>query len=328
MDPNNWLASHVAGARKFVLDTPMSAFMADLGYVSLNACPTMAKRQHLCESLRKLARLPHAQTWIEYDKQAHRKRVKEAYHPEIAAEIDSVPDRSGWLLMQHPKVETAFMALHCTSHSWEANERVDKPNAAQFAYSWTADDSVPPWPRDPFYHRERKAKIDQIDELQVSSPEGILTGVLGYRSQSVSLNSAPHLSKDAREKLQFLAINSFDPMGELAHDMRYLWSLLATINDLPTSLAEVKPSHGYVSRGSYKKFSAHTVISLTVPAKRYRIVAKRAIAVARRRGHQVRGHWRINRFHAGEKIWIREHVRGDTSLGFVIHDYTVEHPKE
>src|SRR4029077_4695528 len=75
IDKNNWLASHVAQARKFVLDEGMSAFMADLSYVSLNACKTIAARTPLVESMRKLARLPHAATWIEYDKQAHRRRV-------------------------------------------------------------------------------------------------------------------------------------------------------------------------------------------------------------------------------------------------------------
>ena len=67
------------------------------------------------------------------------------------------------------------------------------------------------------------------------------------------------------------------------------------------------------------------MITLTVPAKRYETVAKRAIAIARRRGHQVRGHWRKDHWHPGERIWIREHVRGDTSLGFVMHDYAVTH---
>lgn len=306
----------------------MSAFMADLGYTSLNACTTIPRRIQLCESMRRLARLPHALTWMEYDKQAHRKRVKEAYHPEVDANPESVPDRSGWLLMQHPKIETAFMALHCTSHSWKDDQRVTSANSGAFAYSWTCDDGVSPWPRDPFYHQDHAAHINHTDKIRICSPEGILTGVLEYRTPCVSVNAAPHFNRVANEQLQLLAIKRFHPLGELAHDARYLWSLLATINDLPTSLVSVRPDHGYFSRGKYRKFSEHTVISLTVPAKRYIITAKRAIAVARRRGHQVRGHWRKNRFHPGERVWIREHVRGDTSLGFVLHDYTVEHPTE
>jgi hypothetical protein len=47
--------------------------------------------------------------------------------------------------------------------------------------------------------------------------------------------------------------------------------------------------------------------------------------VARRRAHQVRGHWRRDWRHEGQRIWIKEHQRGDASLGFVTHDYHVEH---
>ena len=327
IDRNNWLATHIAQARKFVLDESMSAFMADLSYVSLNACRTVAKRQHLVESMRKLARLPHAITWLEFDKQAHRRRVKEFYHPDIIAEPDSVPDRSGWLLMQHPQVETAFMALHCTSHSWDqGNRRTAIPNSSHFAYAWTSDDSVPPWPRDPLFHLDHDARIDDTDRLTRATPAGILTGVLEYRTECLSIIPAPHFNNEKREEFAKAAGRHFNPLGELAHDARYLWSLLATINDLPTTIRTVKPDRGYISRGQYKKFSEHKIISLTVPQKRYATVAKRAIAIARRRGHNVRGHWRINRWHAGERIWIREHTRGDTSLGYILHDYSVTHP--
>jgi len=325
IDKNNWLASHIAQARKFVLDEGMSSFMADLGYVSLNACKTDFKRQQLVEGMRKLSRLPHAVTWIEFDKQAHRRRVKEVYHPEIVAEPDSVPDRSGWLLMQHPKLETAFMAIHCTSHSWVGDARLAVPNSGQFAYAWTVDDTIPPWPRHPLHHRDVPGRIDTTEQERMISPSGVLSGVLDWRSETVSVIHAPHLSREAAEAWDNAARWSFHPLGELAHDLRYLWSLLATINDLPTSSVEVRPDKGYVSRGQYKKFSEHTVISLTIPVKRYQTVAKRAVAIARRRGHQVRGHWRKDHWHAGERIWIREHVRGDTSMGFVMHDYAVTH---
>lgn len=327
LDPTNWAAKHIAQARKFVLDEGMSTFMADLGYTTLNACGNnKERRRHLVESLRKLSRLPHALTWIEFDKQAHRRRVKEAYHPEISAEPDSVPDRSGWLLMQHPQLETAFMALHCSSHSWDdKDQRMAMPNVGQFAYAWTCDDGIPPWPRDPDYHVPQLCKVDVSDRDTFASPAGILTGVLEYATESFSIVPAPHVSREAAAAYRRVSGRTFNPVGELAHDARYLWSLLATINDLPTSLAVVKPSKGYVSRGNYKRFSEHTVISLTVPAKRYKAVAKRAIAIARRRGHQVRGHWRKDHWHPGERIWVREHERGDASLGFVLHDYTVSH---
>ena len=159
----------------------------------------------------------------------------------------------------------------------------------------------------------------------MASPSGLLTGVLEYKTESFSVCAAPYMSRGADGIFKRLAGRHFNPLGELAHDARYLWSLLATINCLPTEIKEVKPDRGYVARGKYRKFSEHTVITLTVPTTRYRQVAMRAVAIARRRAHQVRGHFRKDRWHPGEMIWVREHQRGDASLGFVLHDFIVEH---
>jgi len=336
IDPNNWIATHIAKARKFVLDNSMSAFMADLGYQSFNGCRTTKKKIELIEGMRRMSRLPHALTWIEFNKLEHRRRVKEVYHSDIDAGPDDVPDLCGWLLMQHPTVETAFMALHTTSHAWTNEGRVAVPNCGQFAYSWTCDDSTPPWPRDPFYHHTQiayqkpdKTAFAQYTNQYAGSPKGLVTpaavlvGLPEYITETVSINACPGFSGEAHEAFKRSDRWQFNPLGEMAHDMRYLWSLLSTINELPISRKEIRPDKGYVSRGRYRRFSEHTVISLTVPVKRYQVVAKRAIAIARRRGHQVRGHFRKDRWHPGEHIWIREHVRGDTSLGFVLHDYEI-----
>ena len=127
----------------------------------------------------------------------------------------------------------------------------------------------------------------------------------------------------------------------------YIWSLLSTINSLPISNKFVTASKGYVAKGRYRKFVDHTTITLNVPETRYRRIAAHAIAVARRRAHEVRGHWRKDHWHPltptcehewvtmegktlcarcnGRRSWIPEHQRGDASLGFVTHDYEVHH---
>lgn len=324
IDPNNWLVSHIAQARKFVLDESMSAFMGDLAYASLLTCETNHKAHLLLDSMRSLARLPHALTWIEYDMKAKRQRVHDEYNSDAIVSPDATPDRSGWLLLQHPTLETAFMAIQCTSHSWEDGVRVAQPQSCFFGYAWRSDNGPPPWPTDPVYNREYPVDV-RGRGVVMARPEGLLSGITNYVSESVAVVQAPHIPRSLVEHHNKVVSREFNILGELASDLRYLWSLLATINDLPTSMREVKSDRGYVSRGSYKKFVSHTVISLTIPAKRYRQVANRAIAIARRRAHQVRGHWRRDRFHPGERIWIREHQRGDASLGFVLHDYSVHH---
>jgi hypothetical protein len=125
---------------------------------------------------------------------------------------------------------------------------------------------------------------------------------------------------------------------------RVLWALLATINDLPVTIEHVEPSRGYIMRGSYRKFVTHSIVHLTVPETRWRKLLTTTASLLRRRAHQVRGHWRndwrkplskacdhefnadlICRRCGGHKIWIAEHQRGDASIGFVTHDYSVEH---
>jgi hypothetical protein len=128
--------------------------------------------------------------------------------------------------------------------------------------------------------------------------------------------------------------------------IRGLWALLATINDLPVKIEYVTPSKGYVARGQYKKFLAHSVIHLNVPESRWQKLLRATAVKVRKRAHQVRGHWRDDwrqplakhcdhvydehmrcKHCHGHKIWIAEHQRGDASLGFVTHDYEIHREK-
>ena len=73
--------------------------------------------------------------------------------------------------------------------------------------------------------------------------------------------------------------------------LRYIWSFLSTINKIPLSgMSEVKPSHGFVARGSYRKFLSHSVIHLNVPQKADpKVMARKVLGdILRRRAHQVR----------------------------------------
>jgi hypothetical protein len=139
----------------------------------------------------------------------------------------------------------------------------------------------------------------------------------------------------------------FNPVAEIAGDLRYLWALLCTINDLPTQTNDVRATKGFVARGSYRRFQDHKVIHLHIPEKQYRRKAVHVIAITRSRAHQVRGHWRTDfrrpllalcehewmtpdekhlecKLCGGRKLHIKEHMRGDPKLGVVTHDYVLE----
>src|SRR5262252_1629924 len=133
VDPGQWFPKKVAEARKFVLDDKMSAFMADLAYASLEACSSQYKSELLMDSMRMSARAPFPTTWIEYAFRPRAERAVAEYKANMKLGKDDLPDRNGWLVLQHPQLDTAFMAIECSSHAWDKEKgafakRLDMPN--------------------------------------------------------------------------------------------------------------------------------------------------------------------------------------------------------
>ncbi len=313
----------VPKARKFVLDVSMSRYLADmtLGYFRGG----QRQRIHTLDNLRRLARLPHALTWIELDCSIWRNRLAELSG---SAEHRGDPYRFGWLLQQHPHHEAAFRATEIYQFAKARRVAVHPLSAV-----WCGNDDPSPW---------RSWSKDNDDaEFIVAA---------GYSSTQVHLTTAlrPDISNyliravvgdlaAVRDPGTFTAIR--DVAAPLL-PLTVLWGLLATLNDLPVVIETVTPSRGYVARGSYKRFLEHSIIRLTVPETRWRSLARKTAALIRRRAHQVRGHFRRDWRHPlalacdhlfddtltclkcnGHKLWIAEHTRGDASLGFVTHDF-------
>jgi hypothetical protein len=307
IDPKRELPKLIAQANRFVLDDDMSAFMADLAWASLLTCKNSDKASILLNSLRKLARAPHKVTWIEYNHRARQHRAEQEYGSKSTSPTETGPDKCGWLILQHPHIETAFWALECASHTWgKSNERIDNPQAFILAHVWSSEDHPIPW--------------NLITSQGNIAPEGVTTGVLSYTSPYAGVTTGFLPPKYLSAVFNKSPLN---PLEELGGDLRYLWALLATINDLPVTTSEVAASKGFFAKGKYRKFLDHRTIRLTVPTKQYRRIAARAVVAVRKRAHQVRGHWRKDWRHPGQQLWIREHQRGDASLGFVVHSYEV-----
>ena len=342
----------ITRARKFVLDEGMSAFMADLAYASLPehvydiVTPTsrdIARVHALLDGMRAMARLPHALTWIEYDAVAKARRARDEYGASLEVSTRDLPDRAGWLITQHPGVETAYRAIEFASHSWNETHRTNTPQPWLYAMTWRTDDGPPPWPYFDIFERCYEINKGLGGTAQHIAPAGWMTGIVSYASESVSVAQAFN-NQDFVER--YVKHAHYHIVQEGASDLRYLWSLLATIDRLPVVKGEVKASKGYVARGTYRRFMDHTTITLHVPTTRYRTVARRSLALVRRKRHHVRGHWRLDVHHpvatlcdhayrgtqdghvecvvcGGRRLWVREHERGDASLGFTLHDYNV-----
>ena len=243
-----------------------------------------------------------------------------------------IPEKEGWLLMRHPKIDNAFVA-HLVSHD-EHVDHGDGFNTWTFpiALGWTTDmDSVLPWRPIP------------IDAEKGSSASEVSTGLTGYKTDRAGYVFSPLLVTPNQPK------QLSNLLAEWSGVQRRIWALLSTINDLPVAMTNVRQAKGFVAKGSYRKYLDYNTITLTVPEKQYTKVIRKALAIAHRRGGSVREHWRQDwrrplsvlcdhewsaddnhmfcTLCKGRKIWIHEHVRGDTTRGFVQHDYRVTHDK-
>ena len=315
-------------ARRFILDDEMSTFLGELGtHVFAQPSMKLAAAARAAEHLRLSARLPFETTWIEYNLRNAMKRS----HELLGAPLDpsKSPQHEGWLLQQHPTIPTACR-VHILSHD-DGHTDEHGFNAWTFpvAFAWTVDDeTVIPWREVPFDDKGAR-------------PSEVATGISGYVTDRASIvfSDMVHTPRDAEAVAGLVK--------EWSGVMRRVWALLATINDLPVRVTEVRPSRGFVAKGNFRKFLQHKTITLTVPQNRYRKVIKQALALARRRAHGVRGHWRKDWHHPlsplcehdftaderhmtckhchGRKSWVTPHQRGDASIGLVTHDYQVKH---
>jgi hypothetical protein len=100
----------LTNARRFVLDASASAFLAHLSTANF-----YKQRLSVClrsfDATRLLARPPHSLTWVEYEIEPHEEVLKNHYGMAQWNPLDpnkDYPTSIGWLIRQHPTLETAF----------------------------------------------------------------------------------------------------------------------------------------------------------------------------------------------------------------------------
>lgn len=334
------LRQKIFSARKFTLDKDMSGFLGDLATTAFQA-KTREKQDKAIEAMRMGARLPHKITWVEYNLRdcfehirAHKQPVFTGADGTVSTP-DEMPQQEGWLLEQHPLVPTSFRAtLYVGDDKINLQDGYDLWSFP-WAYIWSTDDT--PCAYKPYVHKT---------EVQETLSQ-LIVGLIGYKSHQVNIQFCGENDIAFGDK-EFQA--SLDLLREWAGVVRRMWAFLATINDLPVKVTDVKPSKGYMQNRNYRRFLDHKIITLTVPQTEYRRLANRVVVKARRRAHPVRSHWRKdwrNPFSPlcdhnltadtehiecsickGRKLWIPEHQRGDASLGHVTHDYRVTYDGE
>jgi len=335
-------------ARRFVLDDGMTAFLIDLVWHSMMFGRVFRQARHgqqpnmkavgkrvfrALDNMRYFSRLPHRVTWVEFSAEAFSRRqlaiavengietvasvdpdgnvIGRTEQEEIIASSKGV--RFGWLMRQ--MTETSF---DCSAFTGGAGPQ---PTCSQTSLVWDTENNVPP---------VRLIEPDAESRGYRTGAE-MATGMRGYQRDNVGYRICV-----VRKSSQSLIDYTEDTQHSIRNQhgrLRYIWMFLSTLNKIPlVNERVVKPSRGFMGRGSYRKFLEHSVITLNVPQKaKPGVFARKVLGdIIRRRAHQVRGHWRDDwRQPKGNKaLWIAEHQRGDASIGFVTHDYAVHHGDE
>jgi hypothetical protein len=325
----------ITQARRCVLSDEMAAFMYTMMVEILAGNrPAGCHWQKRCvarlDDCRWFSRLPHRVTWVEYSLGAMYERELSDRRKSGDHRVDgeqhklqltkSAGTRIGWLLQQHDHIDTAFRAQYF----------LGVPNLAASHYRsellWCTDDTPLPWSTIALQElAEQKGWLyPEDDTTHLISSSEFVTGVRGYNRSNVGFRWRDGQSSPTPRQLSLEG-----EMSGLHGRARMMWCFLSMFNKVPIiGEHRIVPSHGFVAQGRYHRFLEHKIITVNVPEKAgIRKVAREAISIIRRRAHQVRGHWRDDwRMPKGNKaLWIAEHQRGDASIGFVTHDYSVEH---
>jgi hypothetical protein len=134
--------------------------------------------------------------------------------------------------------------------------------------------------------------------------------------------------EDVHEKmLERWAADLVESMG----DMRFLTTALAMINVVPVSYKHVPATGTYQKRLKNYPYLDHSTITIEAGRRKVITVVDQAFKKAERarhRAHNVRGFYRTYHKNTPDeiKVWVKEHVRGDATLGWVRQEYEVTLP--
>jgi hypothetical protein len=322
------LQQKILRAQRFVLDTDMSIFLADLCVAGFLNKPVRVLTR-LVEQMRMAARLPFQTTWIEYDVNAFNLRIGELI------DIDPPKDTTiqGWLLESNQDVNTA--------HIFSPSPVKYNLGITALVYHWCNDNQI--------------LLVPNSLRIKLFDPVAHCVGWFGYLSQQVDVSYTPY--GGFRELEQAAPSEFIQKMNVLLENhvgvLHIIWSLLATMGDLPIVKREVCASRGFIAPhgGGYKHYLNFRTITLNIPSDKEPHKVARNIVAKVRRGmplHKVRAHWhghpkfmpRISCEHKwdyaddlricviceGIQWRVGEYEQGYAEFGIIYHDYEVKHP--
>jgi len=381
----DWVPAHyrqaMRNAQKFVLDDQFTE------YATIMAAANMTPQKLLYRM--QFASLPYETTWVEFNLRAKvgASRTLAGLDPEPPYDT---PGRLGLLLQ---RIDDRSAAVTCVSDGLSPIRDLVAPNLTGYFFSNDNRDFKQHHKMTSFDGKFRSLELmrlqrlppdKDLEEVMNRVSKGSLWGFGDFRkSMGIIDSTADFVTRVAlpevleqRGDLAFSAWYDFfetidklrkkrlmerlsemmsSEITEFSGTMRWVITLLAMLNEVPTRADYVQPSHqirvGLTSRRP--AFDYHKV-SLKLPkTKPVPYLERHLRNIERRhRAHQVRGFWRHyynehrckNDEHEWEwdtdngyglcgkcmsfTTWVREHVRGDPTLGWVRHDYVISKQKD
>jgi hypothetical protein len=345
---NKRMRYELTQARRFLLDDNMSAFLADIDIAGFHKRSDQANIKAV-ETMRRMARVPHSSVWVEYDFTRYNERESElsagkAVNYEPAEGVYLV--REGWLLQNcptDPLEQRAFIFQRQSKADadrlwwfpfgiyWRCDENSVVSGTGVTTTGEAASDAVLAWSR---------SAIIGIRYGQAGIDAGLWKGVSVSKGDQIINCPDEYDSADTHQHNLW--------WGPATGVLRRIWAFLSAVDDIPVLRREARTSRGFTARAQYRRYLEHKILTLRVPQPvDMRLLARSIMATAKRRQHMVRGHWRKdwraplsalcdhdfetrgNALHCkichGQQLFIKEHSRGDPSIGIVTHDYEVVH---
>ena len=339
--------SAVRQARAFTLDDEAVEIIAAMAF---KGDPTEPATERRLDGYRALSRLPYPFMWLEYDYRVLDRWLTKNGVPHERP-IFGKPERIGYL-MDRNEDERVFR-ITTLGKMADPTDPTQEIGAAMFPVSQSLTSGsnrlrVNPHPSAAAHYRDAIERGNMLgvsnavawglmkpdDDLNLGRLEDVQDNAL-FEKGTVEPEELwlEHLRHRRHDWVSIMK----DSIIEQSLDLRFIVAALALLNHVPVRyIGYRRPGHAR-PRLEQRPFLSTSVITVDVPVSRRRMREINEHLKARAGGwhnkrHEVRGHWRVSdrqvtdkweRFYdpVSEKhrwrLWIKEHERGDSSLGYV-----------
>ena len=287
---------------------------------------------------RRLSRLPFEVVWVEFDYMDRFKARQRMGTIQLLESPDDAPTKMGFMLER--LTDTEWRCLTVVSYPKEKTQsgRTCDVFGAVFVVSTEGPFEFRSWIRDPGMRDGVKHMNEQHggmlgwgfgvnqngQDYNIMPPELMDTVAVDLAPSFeyiINQITRQHYAETTTVKQHTIRM-MMESLNEIKGDLRFVCAGLAMLNEVPTTLREVRREGSNRIAGRLKPFMVNRIVSVAIPKTKGRvrkIGAMLRLAERSMRRHEVAGHWKTVVLKGGERErrWIKNYERGDASLGYV-----------